>query len=103
MRQNLSNSDININNYVSKNNESNLFSKFIKKENCEFNENEGYTSINNLVEFDYLFVSLAVGSFCISSKLYIKYFYLFNKLIFFFTLPKLNKLKIKTSLINKSI
>lgn len=88
----INNNNNNINDkYFCNNNELNFFSKLIKKENCEFNNsNQCETILKNLVEFDYLFVSLALGCFCISSKLYIK-FYL-HKLIFFFTLTKLNKL-----------
>lgn len=67
------------------NNETNFLEKFRKN---EFNYNESNFSHNasnkaifsNVIEFDYLFVSLAIGCFNLSSKLYIKFYFIFNHL-----------------------
>ncbi len=65
------------------NEEVNFFARFIKGNNLEFNRNELYSAsettnetnfpylrnVMNHVEFDYLFISLAIACFNISSKL----------------------------------
>lgn len=69
-------------------NESIFFKNFIKTELTEFNRIEDYCRSDmlvsrNVIDFDHLFVSLAVGCFNISSKLYFK-FYSLHKLNFYF-------------------